>query len=108
MLAASRIRSSRGVSHRQLLRFNSSSSAQKASSQASAAVSKGQEYAKQIGQKLQAQASAAASSGSNALGSMSGRFGTTVNRIIGLREPIVYYSKVSAEVAKQGLSRLLL
>jgi F-type H+-transporting ATPase subunit g len=77
--------------------------ASKASETASSAAANAQEYASKALEQSQKLAQAIGNTSGKILQSAGPRVNGIVDRVVGLQKPIVYWSKVSGEVAKQGI-----
>jgi len=89
-----------------LLQADTSGSAQKAGTQASATASKAaasaQEYAGKALEQSQKFAQVIGNTTGKLLANAGPRVNGIVDRIVGLQKPIVYWGKVTGQVAKQG------
>ena len=77
-----------------------------ASDTAGKAAANAQEYANKALEQGQKLAKTIGDTSGKLLQNAGPRVNGIVNRVVGLQKPIVYWSKVSGEVAKQGLSQL--
>ena len=90
--------------HRVTQKFARNATTEAAQQKVSEVASRGQESAKQAGVKIQAAAKNAAAAGSKLVGSLTSRVGGILGNLSAVQkfqEPVVYYSKVVGEVAKQ-------
>ena len=78
--------------------------AAKASDTASKATAQAQEYASKALEQSQKLAKAIGDTSGKLLSNAGPRVNGLVDRAVGLQKPIVYWGKVSGEVAKQGIS----
>jgi hypothetical protein len=82
--------------------------ASKASDTSTKAAANAQEYANKALEQSQKLAKVIGDTSGKLLQNAGPRVNGIVNRLVGLQKPIVYWSKVSGEVAKQGLPQLCL
>ena len=91
-----------------LIRADARESANKAASKAPEAAANAQEYANKALEQSQKLAKAIGDTTGKLLQNAGPRVNGIVDRVAGLQKPIVYWSKVSGEVAKQGLPQMRL